>query len=124
MLIARTTTLITAALLLSAPLQADDRPEHFEGKPSRTLTEAMAHFSEYNRQLEALLARGELTPQDLHDIHVLTYTLENALERIDDSVAQLQEQLEDVHKGSERADPEKVKRQGKAYLTLSRELVR
>ena len=124
MLILRTSALITASLLLSAPAFADDRPDHFKGEASATLGEAMSHFAEYNRKLAALLAKGELAPQDMHEIHVLTYTLENALEKIDDSVDTLKDTLEDVHKGSEHADPEKVKKQGKAYLQLSEELKR
>lgn len=124
MLNIRTTAALTASLLLSAPVFADDKPDHFKGEPSRTLTEAMSNFSEYNRKLATLLAKDDLAPQDMHEIHVLTYTLENALQKIDDSVDQLEEMLEDVHKGSEHADPEKVKRQGKRYMDLSSELAR
>lgn len=124
MLTARASALLTAFLLLSAPVFADDRPDHFKGEPSRTLTEAMSNFSEYNRKLEALLAKDQLAPQDLHEIHVLTYTLENALQKINKSVNKLEELLEDVHKGSEHADPAKVKKQGKSYMELSRELAR
>ena len=124
MLIIRTSAVLTASLLLSAPVFADDRPDHFKGEPSRTLSEAMSNFSEYNRRLEALLTKDELAPQDMHEIHVLTYTLENALQKIDDSVDELEELLEDVHKGSEHADPEKVKKQGKRYMELSNELAR
>ena len=124
MLNIRTTAALTASLLLSAPVFADDKPDHFKGEPSRTLTEAMSNFSEYNRKLATLLAKDDLAPQDMHEIHVLTYTLENALQKIDDSVDQLEEMLEDVHKGSEHADPEKVKKQGKRYMDLSSELAR
>ncbi|MEE4249369.1 MAG: DUF6746 family protein [Alcanivoracaceae bacterium] len=124
MLFMHTSALLTASLLLSAAAFADDKPDHFKGEPSRTLAEAMNNFSEYNRKLEALLAKDDLAPQDMHEIHVLTYTLENALQKIDDSVDELEEMLEDVHKGSEHADPDKVKTQGKAYLELSGELQR
>lgn len=124
MLIIRTSAILAASLLLSAPLSADDKLDHFKGEPSRTLTEAMGNFSEYNRKLETLLAKDELAPQDMHEIHVLTYTLENALQKIDDSVDELEEMLEDVHKGSEHGDPDKVKKQGKSYLNLSGELAR
>ncbi|WP_229146145.1 DUF6746 family protein [Alcanivorax sp. 1008] len=124
MLIIRTSALLTASLLLSSPSLADDPTDHFKGKPSPTLTEAMTNFTEYNKKLEALLAQDELSAKDMHEIHVLTYTLENALQKIDDSVDELEEMLEDVHKGSEHADPDKVKKQGKGYLELSRELMR
>lgn len=120
----RTSVLLTASLLLSTAAFADDKLDHFKGEPSRTLAEAMNNFSEYNRKLAELIAKDNLAPQDMHDVHVLTYTLENALQKIDDSVDELEELLEEVHKGSEHADPDKVKRQGKAYLKLSEELKR
>jgi len=122
MLIVRTTAMITTTLLLAAPLQADNRPDHFEGKPAHTLNEARANLSEYNRKLEALLSRSELSTSDLHEIHVLTYTLENALEKIDSSVKTLVETLEAVHVASENADTATVKEKGKVYLRLAREL--
>ena len=125
MLIVRTSAALTASLLLlSTPLIADDKLDHFKGAPAATLTEAMSNFSEYNRKLETLLAKDQLAPQDMHEIHVLTYTLEKALQKIDDSVDELEEMLEDVHKGSEHGDPDKVKKQGKSYLNLSGELAR
>lgn len=78
------TFLITSlfALSLSAMIQAEERPDHFKGKPSETLEQAVANFSEYNGKLADLLAKDALSPQDLHQVHELTYTLENALEKI------------------------------------------
>jgi septal ring factor EnvC (AmiA/AmiB activator) len=124
MLVIRTSALLTASLLLSSVSHADDSPEHFKGEPSHTLTQALANLSEYNQKLEAILKKDELSPQDMHEVHVLTYTLENALDKIDDSVDAMEDQLEDVHKASERGNTKTVKEQGKTYLDNARELTR
>lgn len=124
MLVIRTSALLTASLLLSSVSHADDRPDHFKGEPSHTLTEALSNLSEYNQRLETILKKDQLSPQDMHEVHVLTYTLENALDKIDDSVDALEDQLEDVHKASERGDTKTVKEQGKVYLDNARELTR
>lgn len=124
MLVIRTSALLTASLLLSTPTLADDRPDHFKGEPSRTLTEALANLSEYNQRLEAILKKTDLSPEDMHEVHLLTYTLENALGKIDDSVDDMEDQLEDVHKASERGETKTVQEQGAVYLNNARELVK
>ena len=63
-------------------------------EPAETMEQALANFSEYNARLAALLEQDELTMADLAQIHQLTYTLENALERINDDLEDLAETLE------------------------------
>lgn len=103
----------------SAAVASDDRPDHSEGLPSATLQEALSNLATYNRQLAELVALESLTPQQMHEVHMLTYTLENALERIDDEVDDMAEDLEAVHQASEHADPDTVKTKGAAYLEAS-----
>lgn len=100
-----------------------NRPDHFKGKPANTLEEAVGNFSEYNSKLAAIVAKDELSPLDMHEVHQLTYTLENALEKIRAELATLAETLEAVHVASEHADVATVKTQGKAYLDKSRKVV-
>ncbi|MEX2328024.1 MAG: DUF6746 family protein, partial [Pseudomonadales bacterium] len=97
----------------------DKRPEHFKGKPAHTLEEAVNNLSEYNRKLAVILERKELGPHDLHEVHQLTYTLENALEKLHAEYATMADALEDVHVASERADAATVKAQGKVFLETS-----
>ena len=118
------TSLFTIGLLLTASTLADDRPAHAKGEASHTLPEALVNLAEYNNRLELLLNKKELSPQDMHDIHMLTYTLENALETIDDSVEKLEDTLEKVHLASERSDVKTVTTQGRVYLNDARELVK
>ena len=109
------------SLLIASPAIAND-PEHFKGEPSDTLEQAMANLSEYNKKLEQLLT-GELTPVAMNDVHQLTYTLENALEKLDDELDALKETLEKVHKASERADTSTVHSAGEQFLTSSRKII-
>lgn len=123
----KSSTLLLSALitLASAPAAlAEKRPDHLTGLPAKTLTQAVANFSEANAQLDALIKQKTLTAQDLHQVHQLTYTLENALRKISAELTVLAGTLEAVHAASERADSVTVKTQGKAYLESARQVVK
>lgn len=120
------TSLMATALIafsLSAPIAASERPDHFEGKPAETLKQAVTNFSETNEKLGALLSADELDSKALHEVHQLTYTLENALERIREDLDELAEVLEEVHVASETTDAETVKARGIEYLDSARQLI-
>lgn len=118
-------TLLIALLasLVTVTAVADSNPAHFKGEPAETLTQAVANFSEYNQRLATLLAQDELSITDLGTVHELTYTLENALEKIQEEVANMAETLEEVHLGSETGDFERVKSNGAIYLEAAQTLV-
>lgn len=115
-------TLTIATLACSAPLVAND-VQHFKGESSETLTQAVANFSEYNNKLEQVLS-GEMTPEAMNKVHELTYTLENALGKINEELRDLADTLEEVHIASERADGTAVKERSQHYLTTSREVIK
>jgi hypothetical protein len=121
------TVLALVAMLAFVPTAfasgAGEKYEHFKGKPSETLPEAVQNFSEYNAKLEAIL-NGEVSDNSMHDVHELTYTLENALAKISEELAALAEKLEEVHLASERMDRDAVVRHGRDYLTVSRQIVK
>lgn len=100
------------ALGLSAMVQAEERPRHFKSKPSETLEQAVANFSEYNGKLAELLTKEALSPHDLYQVHELTYTLENALETINAEFTELAKTLEAIHVASESGDAKKSKEEG------------
>lgn len=115
------------AILLSAGSAlafADDRPDHYQGKPAKTLEQAVANFSEYNQKLADILAKKELSAADMHQVHELTYTLENALEKIRDELDDLEDVLEEVHEASEYANITKVQKYGKVYLETARKVIK
>ena len=113
------------ALSLSAMGWADsDRPAHAKGEPADTLQQAVTNMSEYNSKLEALLAKDELGAKDLHEVHMITYTLENALQKIQADLEATAEVLEEVHIASETNKPEVVKEKGHVYLETTGTLVK
>lgn len=116
-------SLMLGLSLIATPLFAEDEIRHFQGVKPASLAEAVAVFSDYNQQLEAILAKGTLDAVDMHNIHELTYTLENALETIEDELEQLAELLEDVHQATEHGETDKALRQGRAYLEMARQLI-
>ncbi|MCE8016916.1 hypothetical protein HOP62_12635 [Halomonas sp. MCCC 1A17488] len=113
---------LLSGLMLAATAQASSPTEHFKGEPADTLSQAMANFSEYNQQLAELLAQEEPSLADLGTIHQLTYTLENALEKINEEVETLAVNLEEVHQGSETGDFERVQSHGADYLEAAQTL--
>lgn len=103
---------------------ADDVPGHYEGLPAETLPQAKTNFSEYSAKLADIIKQDTLTAEDLHEVHRLTYTLENALGKIASEVSELAETLEAVHLASESGDADTVKSRGQTYLEIARQLVK
>lgn len=101
----------------------DDRPDHFKGLKSPDLQTAVANFSEYNNRLEKVLG-GELTAADMQTIHELTYTLENALEKINEDLEELADTLEEVHLASETNNRDELKKVAPVYLETSRIIIK
>lgn len=113
--------IVAASLAFSAHSFAEERVEHFKGLPAPDLATAVKNFSEYNALLAEQLS-GELTPLALHEVHQLTYTLEIALEKINEEISALADTLEEVHIASETDEPEKMAEEGKKYLQVVNEL--
>jgi len=107
--------LTAVVLLFTAPVSASE-VDHYQGKEADTLEEAVANLREYNGHLQELLDKEELTAGDLEKVHQLTYTLENALKRINTELGGIAGDLETVHLASERREVETVRAKGRAYI--------
>lgn len=70
-----------------------------------------------------MLDKDQLTPDDLNTIHLLTYTLENALEKINTDLAELAEKLELLHLASETSDANAARQYGETYLLNARTVI-
>lgn len=117
-------TAVTLGMSLAGAVFADEnRVEHFKGLPAPDLATAVANFSEYNNRLEAVL-KSELTNESYAEVHMLTYTLENALERISEELEELAETLEEVHLASESFERDRLVNNAKQYLETSRTLIK
>lgn len=105
-----------AFLLFGTVAQADDRPAHFKGETVSSWSQAHEVLDKYNQELAGILAQDKLTPQDGAKVHELTYSLENALEYMEDTIEKLAEQLEEVHVASEKNELDIIKNKGTVYL--------
>ncbi|WP_111415461.1 DUF6746 family protein [Billgrantia lactosivorans] len=114
---------LLSGLMMATNVQASSPTAHFKGEPADTLSQAVANFAEYNRQLAELLAQDEPSLEDLGTIHELTYTLENALEKINEEAQAMAVNLEEVHLGSETGDFARVQSHGADYLEAAQTLV-
>ncbi len=83
----------------------------------------MAVFNDYNQRFEDKL-NGELDSLALHEIHELTYTMENALAYITSSMYTVAEDLEAVHQATEYANTDQVLKSGAKYLNTSRQIIK
>lgn len=117
------TTALALCVGFAAPAMADQRPGHFKGKPAETLSAAVVNFSDYNKQLATVLAKDKLEPADMVKVHELSYTLENALEKLREELAGLADTLEEVHLASEKMDASTVKVQGQKYLDTAHKII-
>tara|TARA_R110002020_G_scaffold183275_2_gene379453 strand:- start:1120 stop:1428 length:309 start_codon:yes stop_codon:yes gene_type:complete len=70
------------------------RIDHYKPKASETLEQAVENLSEYNSKLADILAKDELSADDMHNVHELSYTLEEALKKIHTDLAEVADVLE------------------------------
>lgn len=96
-----------------------ERVDHFKGLPAANWDQALSNLGDYNQRLAAIVTQNQLSPADLNTVHELTYTLENAIERIQHELNHTAEILEEVHQGSERGDFDGVRDNGRRYLDAS-----
>ncbi|WP_416138368.1 DUF6746 family protein [Halomonas sp. HK25] len=108
----------------NAKEHAEERPDHFEGQSADSLSQAVSNLSSTNDHLAALLAKDELSDDDMAIIHQLTYTLENALAKLGEEVDTMADLVEEVHLGSESMERDRVRENGQTYLETIRPLVR
>ena len=105
-------SLVIGALTASA----EEQPQHFEGKDSKTLQEALENLEQYSERMEELMEGDDLSHQEIGEVHRLTYTLEKAMIRIREEAEIMAEDLERVHLGSEGGDAEQVRRYGEKFI--------
>src|SRR5690554_1189516 len=117
------TLFMNPAFIKDAVASDDDRISHYKGEASPTLEAAVKNLTEFNQKLEAILASDDMDIRKLAEIHQLTYTLENALERLDEELEAIEETLEEVHVGSETGKFDQVRSAGKEYLEHVRKLL-
>lgn len=118
--------LTVTALLWGATLStasADQRQEHYQALPAESIEQAVSNLTSYNQELDALISQSELSDEDMVKIHELTYTLENALQRLQSELEGTAGVLEEVHLGSETMDNNRVLDNARRYLQSMNEIL-
>ena len=111
-----------AAVLAATPVLAQDRVDHYAPQPSDTLDQALSNFAEYNTIMAGIMAKDSLTPNDMEDVHQLTYTLEVALAKLIEESTELAQRLEYVHQASEGSNGDRLREYGLTYLETAQKI--
>ena len=107
-----------AILLLTAPtLFAGEEYDHFPALEATNTTVAICNLNSFNASLQAILNKPQISVEDMVKVHELTYTLENAVQRLQQDLVVIAEDLEKAHKASEALQQESVRASGNAYLS-------
>jgi len=112
----------TFAPLTQAAEPAQNRVAHFQAKSADGVSEAVANLREANDKLANLLA-GEVDDYAMHDIHSLSYTIEESLTRIVAELRLLHDTAADMHFATEGLKRDAVIDYGEAYLSGVRKII-
>lgn len=104
--------------MASLGAQADENYDHFAALESPDVATAFCNLQAFNTLLNSILDKPSLSAEDMVKVHELTYTLENALAKLTESLEASAVSLEEVHLASERLDEETIKAQGQTYKQL------
>lgn len=107
-------------LTIIAPMtvHSDETYDHFASLESPDVATAFCNLLSYNQKLNTVMSKSELSTEDMVKIHELTYTLENAIARLSDTLKDSAAALEEVHLASERLDQQMINTQGTKYKQL------
>lgn len=103
-------------LLTTASINADEDYSHFPSLKAPNAQVALCNMMKFNQKLNTIANKPKLSPEDMVKVHELTYTLENAVIRLQKELNTIAVDLEKVHKASETLDDKTVKNSGAAYL--------
>ena len=118
-----TAAILSLGLLAGGPALANGEDhdhehgevQHYKAQPAPNLEAAVKNLREYNQKLEEHLNQ-EMTVENMEKIHQLSYTLENALKRMDKDLNSIASVLEGMHLASEARNEEKVQGNAETYL--------
>lgn len=105
-----------SALLVTSAANADDDNNHFPSLKAPDLKTALCNLQSYNKKLSDITSKTQLTTVDMVKVHELTYTLENAILRMQKDLINIAANLEEVHLASERLDQKAIAEFGSQYF--------
>jgi len=102
---------------------AEERYDHFPSLEAADMKTAFCNIKSYNQTLASITAKETLSAEDMVKVHELTYTLENAIMRLQADLNQAAIDLEEVHQASERLEQSTIQTSGKRYLDATSQLL-
>jgi hypothetical protein len=119
--------LIAACAVWTPAAQAEGaaaapRVDHYQARQADDIAQTIANLREANQQLEAILA-GEVGEYDMHDVHSLSYTIEDSLARLSEHLLEMKDIAGDMHFASEGLKRDDVIEHAKAYLSGVRKII-
>ncbi|MCC2608213.1 DUF6746 family protein [Planctobacterium marinum] len=109
-------TTLSVSMLTMTGLSADEQYNHFPSLEAPDTTVALCNLNKFNARLAGIVEQSEIGVEDMLKIHELTYTLENAVQRLQQDLEGIAAELEKTHKGSEAMQQDTVKSSANAYL--------
>ena len=96
---------------------------HFKGENVDNLNQAVEVFSNQNKKFSEIINNGDVSLQEMGEVHQMTYSMENALRKIKLEVIEMEYLLENVHKASEYGGNQTVIKDGQKYLEKAQTLI-
>ncbi|NMP17325.1 DUF6746 family protein [Thalassotalea sp. Y01] len=113
-------TMATGAVLFaSLNTMAEQKYQHFDSLDAPNTEVALCNLQQFNAKLAALTNKQQLTAEEMVKVHELTYTLENAVIRLQKDLDNIAVELEKVHLASESLDQKTIQESGDKYLNAT-----
>lgn len=102
--------------------ETESRPAHREVAIPKTTKEAWQMLRRDGEVLRQYLEKKELTPLELYEVHMLTYSLRASVQRLRSDWEQVAQEVEELHEVSEANNSELTRKHGQALLDRVRSL--
>ena len=96
--------------------ESEGRTAHREVSIPTSAAEAWDILRKDGAALQRYLKKQTLTPMDLHEVHMLSYSLEVAVQRLRSEWETIANDLEEMHLNSESGNAEQTRKHGQAFL--------
>lgn len=114
---------LVASVVGTTPVMAAEagKTVHREVEPPKSTAEACLMLRRDGAELQRLLKKKRLDGVDLHNIHMLSYGLREAVAFLNTRWDQIAEIANELHKVSESGSAEKTQAYGQSFLQQVRE---
>jgi hypothetical protein len=116
-------TLLAIGAVICSSVQTGENYDHFPSLEAPNTAVALCNLSTFNAKLVAITQQASISTEDMVKVHELTYTLENAVLRLQKDLDAIAIELENVHKASEQLDASTIKQSGTIYIEAMQKIL-